>query len=322
METMAEYLAELVKAGLEDRKAASLPEGVSVREVVKISEENHMDYLLLGALLKTDGLSEEEKGLLREKVLGSMLFTGMQLQELKKLEERMEQAKIPCQPMKGARMKFYYPSPFLREMSDIDILIHGDFMEQAAVELEAMGYVLQQKIKHHDIYRKAPGIVVEAHRAMYDRTVDERQYAYFSDLSRAVRRKGFLYVYDFDSRRASWLELDGLREGYTPAFADWLDDRYILFVEQLASGAFTVGGDLCVYDTENDTFRRLTHTARENFQIRSFEIFGRDYLVFNCTQYDEAYIGMDSHPILVMAELYELIRDGKTVDLRERVTDS
>ena len=56
METMAEYLAELVKAGLEDRKAASLPEGVSVREIVKISEENHMDYLLLGALLKTDGL--------------------------------------------------------------------------------------------------------------------------------------------------------------------------------------------------------------------------------------------------------------------------
>ena len=46
METMAEYLAELVKAGLEDRKAASLPEGVSVREIVKISEENHMDYLL------------------------------------------------------------------------------------------------------------------------------------------------------------------------------------------------------------------------------------------------------------------------------------
>lgn len=230
METMAEYLAELVKAGLEDRKAASLPEGVSVREIVKISEENHMDYLLLGALLKTDGLSEEEKELLREKVLGSMLFTGMQLQELKKLEERMEQANIPCQPMKGARMKFYYPSPFLREMSDIDILIHGDFMEQAAVELEAMGYVLQQKIKHHDIYRKAPGIVVEAHRAMYDRTVDKRQYAYFSDLSRAVRRKGLLYVYDFDGGRFLYLH-DG---SYGKAF---LQER-LWYPES--------GGHLCV----------------------------------------------------------------------------
>ena len=199
METMAEYLAELVKAGLGNRKAAPLPEGISVEDVAKISGENHMDYLLLGALLGTEGLSEEEKELLREKVKGSMLFTGLQLQELQCLEQRMEAAKIPCQPMKGARMKFYYPSPFLREMSDIDILIHADFMEQAATELETMGYVLQQKIRHHDIYRKAPGIVVEAHRAMYDRTVDKRQYAYFSDLSRAVRRKGFLYVYDFEA---------------------------------------------------------------------------------------------------------------------------
>ena len=150
-----------------------------------------MDYLLLGALLKTDGLSEEEKELLREKVLGSMLFTGMQLQELKKLEERMEQAKIPCQPMKGSPDEILLSVSVSAEMSDIDILIHGDFMEQAAVELEAMGYVLQQKIKHHDIYRKAPGIVVEAHRAMYDRTVDERQYAYFSDLSRRCAERVF-----------------------------------------------------------------------------------------------------------------------------------
>lgn len=61
METMAEYLAELVKAGLEDRKAASLPEGVSVRKIVKISEENHMDYLLLGALLKQMGFRRKKK---------------------------------------------------------------------------------------------------------------------------------------------------------------------------------------------------------------------------------------------------------------------
>lgn len=198
METMAEYLAELVLAGLEDRKASSLPEEIPVEEIVKISGENHMDYLLLGALLRTEGISEEWRECLRKKVMGSMLFTGLQLQELQALEQQMEKKKIPCQPMKGSRMKFYYPSPFLREMSDIDILIHGDFMEQAEAELERMGYTLRQKIKHHDIYDKNPGIVVEAHRSMYDRTVDEKQYAYFSDLSRAVRRKGYLYVYDFE----------------------------------------------------------------------------------------------------------------------------
>ena len=75
METMAEYLAELVKAGLEDRKAASLPEGVSVREIVKISEENHMDYLLLGSFVKKQmGFRRKKKGFCGKNVLGSMLF--------------------------------------------------------------------------------------------------------------------------------------------------------------------------------------------------------------------------------------------------------
>ena len=70
------------------------------------------------------------------------------------------------------------------------------------------------------------------------------------------------------------LSLDGLRDMYTPAFADWLDDRYILFVEQFASGTTVMGGDLCVCDTETDALLRLTNTATDGFQIRSFEVFG------------------------------------------------
>ena len=93
-------------------------------------------------------------------------------------------------------MKYYYPSPELREMSDIDILIHAEDMERADVLLREQGYTLLQAIRHHDVYRK-DGIILEAHRAMYDRTVDERQYAYFADLSRARLREGYQYIYDF-----------------------------------------------------------------------------------------------------------------------------
>ena len=57
---------------------------------------------------------------------------------------------------------------------------------------------------------------------------------------------GTLWVCDFESREKRQLSLDGLRDMYTPAFADWLDDRYILFVEQFASGTTVMGGDLCV----------------------------------------------------------------------------
>lgn len=127
---------------------------------------------------------------------------------------------------------------------------------------------------------------------------------------------GTLWLYDFETREKQQLSLDGLRDGYTPAFADWLDDRYVLFIEQLASGSFTVGGDLCVYDTETDTYRRLTDTAKDGFQICSFEIEGRDYLAFDCVQYDEAMMPWHSQAMLAMAELYDVIRSGGTVDLR------
>ena len=101
--------------------------------------------------------------------------------------------------MKGARLKFIYPTPEMREMSDIDVLIRKDCMENAASQLQEMGYRMQESIKHHDIYVKPPHMVIEAHRAMYDKTVDQNQYAYFSDLSKAVLREGCQYIYDFNT---------------------------------------------------------------------------------------------------------------------------
>ena len=127
---------------------------------------------------------------------------------------------------------------------------------------------------------------------------------------------GTLWVYDFESREKRQLSLDGLRDMYTPAFADWLDDRYILFVEQFASGTTVMGGDLCVCDTETDALLRLTNTATDGFQIRSFEVFGDDCVVFDCVQTSDGFIEDQANPVLMTDELYELIHDEKTVDLR------
>lgn len=197
MTVLAEYMAELVHAQLENRKPEPIPEQVAVGELMRISGENHMDYLLLGALIRTDNLPDEYKEAIRIRVMRSVMHTAAQVVELKALEKHFEEKQIACQPMKGARMKFIYPKPEMREMSDVDILIRSDCMEKAAAELTDMGYELVQAIKHHDIYRKRPHMIVEAHRAMYDKTVDYTQYEYFSNLSRAVLREGCSYIYDF-----------------------------------------------------------------------------------------------------------------------------
>ena len=196
MNNIANYLSKLVRAQLYEEEIPLLPEDISVEEVIRISRTNHMDYLLLGAMLKGK-IDEKYVPVLRQYVLSSTLLTLTQVNELKKLLAEFEEKGIVNQPMKGSVMKFMYPTPEMREMSDIDILIREEDMEKAAQVLRENGYELEQAIKHHDIYRKKPFMVIEAHRALYDKTVDKAQYEYFKDISKRELREGCKYTYDF-----------------------------------------------------------------------------------------------------------------------------
>ena len=218
MNTLGDYLAELIQAQFEARKPMPMPKGIKVEELYRMSVTGHMDYLILGALLKLDDLPEEWKELMRKKVFMSISRTVTQVNELKELERRCEAEGIVNQPMKGARMKFIYPSPEMREMSDIDILIRDDCMKKAEKVMVDMGYSFQKDIKHHIIYNKPPFMTLEVHKAMYDKTVDKDQYQYFSDLSRAKLVQGCSYTYDFNA-----------------------EDFYIYMIAHMAKHFYTMG---------------------------------------------------------------------------------
>lgn len=194
---LTQYLAELVHAQLENRVPMDIPEGISIEELMNISGRNHMNYLILGGLLKTKNIPEDMLPVLRSRVMRSVMCTGNQVMEIKELEKRFEENGIKNQLMKGSRLKFIYPSPEMREMSDIDVLIGEEGMEACDKELKEMGYHLHQSIKHHDVYMKEPFMVLEAHRSMYDKTVDSGQFSYFSNFSRARLMEGKKFTYDF-----------------------------------------------------------------------------------------------------------------------------
>ena len=191
------YLAELVKSALEDKTASDLPSSITFDEVFNIAIRNHMEYMLFGALLKTN-LPEEQKIVLRDRVKISMMRTMVQINEFNAMKARFEEEGIENQPMKGAYMKFIYPNPMMREMSDIDVLIRDEYTEKAQKVFEELGYTSRGREHHHDVYVKHPYMVVEAHWAMYDQTVDKKQYEYFSDFSKAVLVDGASYTYNFN----------------------------------------------------------------------------------------------------------------------------
>jgi len=194
--TRFEYLAELVLAQLENRKPTDLPESISVDELVKIALRSHMCTLILGALLKLD-LEENIKQQLKQMTLTRILTSYAQQNEYNTLIRALEENQIKSQPMKGVFMKQYYPKPELREMSDIDILINEEQLEQGEKIIKELGYEFSSKEIHHDIYKKNPRLVLEVHWTMYDSHVDKNQYDYFHNFSRSVLMDGYQHTYTF-----------------------------------------------------------------------------------------------------------------------------
>ncbi len=243
---ISDYLAELVHAQLEDRKPQAIPKGITIEEITDIAKRNHMEYLLLGALLRLDNLSESHVGELRGRVMNSLMRTMAQVTEFNELEKIFENAGIKNQAMKGARMRTLYPTPQLREMSDVDILVDSACMKQAAQLLTENGYILAKSIKHHDIYKKQPFLVVEVHKAMYDKTVDGGQYKYFSNFSKAVLTEGKKYTYDFNR-----------------------EDFYIYMMAHMAKHFYTMGCgirnlvDVYVYQEKYGTILDKTYVKEE-----------------------------------------------------------
>ncbi len=193
---MMQYLSELIHAQLEYKKPGNIPEGILLEELIQIAHKSHMDYLILGALLKTD-LTDEEKSRIRPFVLKSTLNTFAQICCLREIEENFEEREIYHLVLKGSVLKQLFPAPEMREMSDIDVMIYDDNLERVKKVVLEMGFTLLKSVKHHDIYVKAPCLVLEVHNALYDKNVDKNQYEYFQSKKKIVAKDGKRYTMQF-----------------------------------------------------------------------------------------------------------------------------
>lgn len=198
MSEIMQYLSSLVHAQLDNKKPGEIPEGIHIDELVEIAHRNHMDYLILGALLRSD-LAEGKKSNIKSFVIKSTMRSMTQIHCLKELEEEFEKEGIYYQVLKGSILKKLYPTPEMREMSDIDVMIHAENLKRAKKVVEEMGFTLHESVKHHDIYMKAPFLIIELHHALYDKDVDKNQYEYFKNAEHLIVKEGKKYALQFST---------------------------------------------------------------------------------------------------------------------------
>lgn len=104
-----------------------------------------------------------------------------------------------------------------------------------------------------------------------------------------------------------------VREQTTPKSLTWLDDRYLLMVIQFAYGTVTKGGDLYVYDTQEDSLQPLTKLFRQE-EITGVKV-EQDTVYLDFIEFTTE--SMDAFKELKRAveaeQIYDAIRSGNLI---------
>lgn len=186
---------KLVKACLENRDIDKTL--IEKENLIQIAFSGNMQYMLLYPLLK-----KEKDGDLKNKVKiiikQSTFSTYVQTMSARQITTLFEKENVRHQLLKGAVIKDIYPSPVMRQMSDIDIVVFDETLDRAAKLLEKEGYVNHGLIKHHMIFTSPTGVHVELHWCLYDQNVDYGQYIYFKDTFRSKLVNGLKSTYEFN----------------------------------------------------------------------------------------------------------------------------
>lgn len=103
---------------------------------------------------------------------------------------------VECMPLKGYVLKDMYPSVEMRDMCDVDILIHTKDFEKADNIMKLNGFKFEKESPHEYIYTSNDKITIELHKSLVP-SYNHMLYNYYGDGWRfAVCKEGYDHLYE------------------------------------------------------------------------------------------------------------------------------
>ena len=161
---VSEYLLELLRCGVNNSVPAEKPAEVSWESVYALARHHNVSalafYALRERLNELPAVLAEAWGEYNAKLLAKCVN---QEHELAHLCEIFEREQIPYMPLKGSCIRHLYPETYLREMSDLDILVPLEKMGNACELAHSLGYSIESENTHHIDLQKKPYMFLELH---------------------------------------------------------------------------------------------------------------------------------------------------------------
>ena len=159
----------------EEIKAAISPE--ILEPLFELSRKHSVAQIVGNALSKLGVLGQDEASVkFRKSTMGAVTRYIQMSNAYYCICDALEKAQIPFLPLKGLILRDWYPEPWMRTSSDIDILVKREDLEFAAgIVSDKLGYQ-KEKEESHDISFYSPaGIHLELHFNLIEDSISQVQ---------------------------------------------------------------------------------------------------------------------------------------------------
>ena len=142
----------------------------TLKRILSLSKSHDMAHIVASFLERSGRLPDGEVGekIKKHKMLAMYRYLGFS-RELPAIKETLDDAKIPFIVLKGSVIRKFYPEPWMRTSSDIDILVHEEDVERAREVIEAeLEYTTESRNAHEVGMFSPSGVHLELHRTLIE----------------------------------------------------------------------------------------------------------------------------------------------------------
>jgi len=160
----AKVLLEIIKSFLENKECI-IKEEIEEEKLYELAERHKMSNFLIVWAKKNCQSERVKEKILADYNMQIIKDTNENI-EFEQILKAFEEAEIETVVVKGATMKEVYPQNYMRQMCDIDIMVHEKDFSKASKIMKTFGFDEFYDHEKHLVFQKKPFILVEMHRKL------------------------------------------------------------------------------------------------------------------------------------------------------------
>lgn len=195
---MVGYLIDIIKSVLNQKKFEpdETFEKIYFEKLYAFSKMHHLAAFVACCPAALEKMPAEIRQKFRYEMNINIAKETAQTVQIGAFLGKMEQAGLRAMPLKGYFLKNLYPVPALRYMTDTDILVDEEKLDEIRSIMESLGFRYDHETGHEVIFM-SPKLVVELHKMLIPEHKSRLCEYYYDGWCRAVKQEGKNFIYGF-----------------------------------------------------------------------------------------------------------------------------